>query len=350
MSFQDAPFAVAMSTISAETGVTIVWGTDCDETLISGVYSESKIGDLLLAVAKRNGMQLSDLGGVYYIGTGSRSDLVSTVVRSPTSDAESLKIALRGCLTEYGSVEVVGSNLIVNDYLYNVKKVVDLVGIIRENNLRGYVAQLYFVRMKNSDLLDLQAKFSVENVDLFGSSLNLDTLFKAVLQISAETDRMTVENSPVLYLAEGREASLTIGNEITKSQNSISSEGYSTIAGYKSFSDGITISLLPSRLSTDIISLDVTMTVSQFSDSLVSYSDIPETTKSEIVSPGVLLTPGSVYFLGSLHQRKSEKTGRFFGVSSSDSEEIVTVWVKIREISFAETEKNSNFSEISLDE
>ena len=333
LSFENTPFPIAMSTISAETGVAIVWGKDADNTTISGVYRGAKVYDLLLALAKRNNMQLSDLDGIYYLGTASRSDFVSTVIRSPTSDKEQLQSALAGSLSDLGSISTVGSCVVVSDYLYNVRRVVDMVSQLRDAGIRAYVAELYFIRMKDSDLLDLQVKLSAENVDLFSCSWNLDTLFKAVLNVSSALSRVHVENRPIMYLTEGRQTVLEVGNELTKSQNSISSEGYSTVSGYKTFADGVRIELTPHRLKTEIISLDVKMTVSDFSDSSANLEDIPTAAKSSIDSPGVLLTDGSIYFLGSLRQTKTERGRSFFGISDNKSDEIITVWVKIREIS-----------------
>lgn len=333
MSFDNTPFDVVMGTISAETGAAIVWGKDCDETNISGVYQNSHVWDILLAIAKRNGMQLSEQGGVYFIGMGSKNDAVSTVIRAPSSDCEKLQEALQCCLSDYGSICIVGSSLVVNDYLYNVKKVVDMSSKLLSNGLRGYVAELYFIRMKDSDLLDIEAKLSAENVDLFSCSWNLDELFKAVLDISGESTRMKVENRPIMYLSEGRKAVLEVGNELVKSQNAVSSEGYSTVTGYKSFNDGVKIELTPHRLTTDIISLDVVMNVSDFSEKETKYSDIPSSSKSSIESPGVLLVDGSIGFLGSLRQSKTEQVGSLFGFINGKSDEIITVWVKIREIS-----------------
>ncbi|MDO4628578.1 MAG: hypothetical protein Q4C70_05300 [Planctomycetia bacterium] len=344
MSFSSAPFPVAMSTLMAETGASVFWSRDCDETIIDGVYEDTGLYEFLLGLAKRNSLQLTDLGGAYFIGSGSKSDIVSTCVRVPMSDVSSLCTAFTGCLSEYGSVSAVGSCLVLSDYLYNVRRMLDMISVMREAGLRGYIAELFFIRMKDSDLLDIQAKLSAEGVDLLATSVNLDNLFRLVLDVSGTSSRIRVVNRPILYLAEGRPSRLEVGNEIQKSQSVVSSEGYSSISGYKSFSDGVSISLTPFRLTSDLISLDVEMVVSQFSESDSKYSDIPETSKSSIISPGVILADGSVYFLGSLQQQKKERGFSFFGVTDSKSDEIITVWVKIREINLKRGLTDENFS------
>ena len=98
-----------------------------------------------------------------------------------------------------------------------------------------------------------------------------------------------------MYLSEGRTASLSVGSELIRSKNSISTEGYSTVSGYERFSDGIEVTLRPARVDSHLISLDVSLSVSKFDDG--SITEIPANEKSSLVSPGVLVTDGTILFL-----------------------------------------------------
>ncbi|MBP3695247.1 MAG: hypothetical protein J6J31_12535 [Thermoguttaceae bacterium] len=329
MSFDQAPFSVAMAEISSVTGVPIVWGQEADKTYISGIYEEVDVNSLLLAIGKRYGLGLSNLDGVYFMGTPSQSDFVSIVVRSPFADPQ-LMPAVQSCLSENGKIAVFGSCYVISDYVYNVRKVVGVIDSLREKMGRSYIAELFFIRCKSSELLNLQAKLETEAVDLFSCSWNLEELFSALLSVEGTRQVRMIQNTPRLYLSEGRQATLTVGSELVRSRSSVSSEGYSTVSGYEKFNDGIEVSLTPSRIGDSLISLDVDLSVSKFdSDSL---SDVPKNDKSSIVSPGVLVTDGGVYFLGSLQMQEQSRGSNFFGVNSVDSDELITVWVKIREV------------------
>ena len=159
---------------------------------------------------------------------------------------------------------------------------------------------------------------------------DLDELFRATIGIDGGRSFSTVTNVPRLYLSEGRKAVLSVGQELTKARNQVSSEGYSSVSGYDKFNDGVEISLTPSRVAENLISVDVELSVSKFDD---SNEDIPANKKSLIQSPGVLVTDGKIFFLGSLETNEETKGLKIFGVSGSKTGEIVTIWLKIREVS-----------------
>ena len=287
LSFDNTPFGLAMSTITEQSGAVIIWSKDADETVVTGVFDDTEVSSVLTAIAKRVGMQLSNVDGVYFIGTANKGDSVSTVVRLPLSDKEQAVKALEGCLSDFGKVQHFGSCIVVNDYLYNVRKVCQVVREVRERNLKGYIAEVYFLRMKDTQLLDVQARLRVEGIDVFSSSVTLERLFSMYLDITGTKTGLTLENRPVMYLTEGRKSTLDVGSEITRSRSAVSSEGYSTVTGYDKFSDGVSISLTPVRLTRDIISLDFELSVSNFSDS-DSEEDIPVSSRSSLTSPGLL--------------------------------------------------------------
>lgn len=330
ISFDNAPFPLAMSALMTETGAAIVWGRDCDDTVVSGVFVEQDLYSLLLALAKRYGMQLSEIEGVFFLGVGTSSDLVSTVVRAPTSST-TLTQDLRGILSEYGKISQVGSSLIISDYLYNVKKAHQVISSLRADELRAYVVEVFFIRMYDSDLVDMQVRLAAENVDLFSCSWNLDQLFRATLDFSGSRSRARIVKHPILYLTEGTQTTFEVGTDIVREQASVSAEGYSTISGYKTFSDGVRLVLRPTRVSSDVVSLDVDLSVSDF-DENSGTSGIPATSKSSITAPGVLVSDGGVYFLGSLQLQNLSRTFGIVSMKGENSDEILTVWVKLREI------------------
>ena len=329
MSFDSSPFGVAMSAISSETGAAIVWGKDADETYISGTYVEANLYDLLLSISKRYGFQLSRIGDIYFVGQGSPSDLVSCVVRSPSSE-QGVKESIASCVSEFGKVSQVGSCLIVSDYMVNVRKVVDVCEQIKKQNARGYVCELVFMRMKNDDYLQLQANLQMTAVDLF-SSFKVEDIFSAYCDLSARSSRVRIVSRPILFLSEGRQGILEVGSEITRTERSVSSEGYSMVSGYRAFNDGVSVSLMPFRVSTDVVSLDVLLTVASFEDQQEAGESVPVSNKSTLNAPGVLMRLGEFQFLGSLFSEEKKRNFALVGGSGGSVGEVLTVWAKISE-------------------
>jgi len=329
MTFDQVPFSVAMTEISSKTGVAIVWSQEADKSYISGTYDGVDVYSLLLAIGKRYRLSVTNYDGVVFLGSDQSADAVSLVVRSPFVDQQ-ISEGLKLCLSSSGQIVEVGSCYVVKDTAYNVKKFVETLNSLRERLGRSYIAELFFVRMKSSALLDLQARLQAESVDLFSCSWNLDQLFSMALSVDGKRQFQTISNTPRMYLSEGRTASLSVGSELIRSKNSISTEGYSTVSGYERFSDGIEVTLRPARVDSHLISLDVSLSVSKFDDG--SITEIPANEKSSLVSPGVLVTDGTISFLGSLQMTEKSKGNGVFGVNFKDSDEIITVWVRIREV------------------
>ncbi|MDO4569744.1 MAG: hypothetical protein Q4D38_05125 [Planctomycetia bacterium] len=338
MSFEACPLPVALSTISAETGVSIVWSASIDDTLVSGTFVDENLGLLLAGIAKRYNLKFSDLGGVYFLGEASATDKISVVVRSPFSDLEVLEKSLLQCLSDSGKVSCVGSCLVISDYFQNLREVLGVISSIRSDSLRSYIAEVFFVRLHDSELFDLQAHLESNGIDIFSSSFNLKTLFSMYVDVTGEALQSRMESRPILYLSEGRKSTLEVGSDVVRSRYSISETGYSSVTGYETFSDGVSISLTPFRVSNDVISVDVDLSVSSFDGA--SLDSIPASNKSRLLSPGVLLADGEVFFVGSLRVLEESKKGVIFGLSSSKDDEIVTVWVKIREVSLKNSGKS----------
>lgn len=333
MSFDKAPFGVAMSTITTETGVPICWAAECDETIVSGVYNGNNIYDVLTAIARRNGFRLTKIGDMYFLGQQVKGDNYSAVIRSPSCDITNLQAMLSNVVSETGSVSINGGVIVATDDIDHLQKFVSVVNQYRDLTSRGYVAEVYFMRMSNKDLLDLQAKLEVSGIDLLSSTITLSTLFNLYLDSNASSKRVHIDNRPVLYLSEGRKTTFSVGSDITMERKSISSEGYSTTTGYQKFSDGLNIDMTCNRISKGLYSVDFNLTVSKFSDSGdVTKGIVPQVDKSALMCPGILVKDGGVLLVGSLSQKEINRGYGIFTVSGGKNDEIITIWLRLREL------------------
>lgn len=336
--FVDAPFAVAMSSIADETGAAIVWASACDKMTVSGAFSGASVADVLTLVSRRCGVKMVRVGDVYFLGEQQRTDLVIAVTRLPAVDPEVVKAGLAGALSEVGSVSVIGSCLVVTDTLEFVRRILAAVDTLKSASKKGYIAEVFFVRMLDEDLISLQAKLDAQNVDIFQTSFRLGELFQCYLDASGTSSRVSVDSRPILYLSEGRETVLDVGNQLTLAQNSVSEHGYSTTTGYQNFEDGVKLSLTPTRLEKGVYSLAFNLSISQFdsgSSSTSSASVVPALSRSVLSAPGLVVTDGGVFFVGSLSSKVSRRSARFVGVSGGSTSEVVTVWVRVRELSLS---------------
>jgi hypothetical protein len=329
--FDGVPFSSAMSVISAEFGVPIVWSPDCDDTLVYGIFERQSLTAILSTLARRYGLRLQEFGGVYYIGAMDKADNVVSVVRMPSVSADELQASVAGSLSEHGICTVVGSCLWLSDDLDNVRKIVAALDLLREQSSRSYIAEVFFIRVSEKDFLDLQANLKINQVDIFASSFNVEQLFSMFLDGAASKTASVVDQRPVLYLSEGRKGSFEDGSDITLEKKSISAEGYSTTSGYDKISDGIKLGLTVSKVDNSTYSVAMDLSVAVFGEHDKS-AVVPKMSRSSLVLPSILVSDGGVFYAGSL--RRSDKSGGFglFRVSGGRSSDMLTVWIRVREL------------------
>ncbi|MDR2641583.1 MAG: hypothetical protein LBC74_02190 [Planctomycetaceae bacterium] len=330
--FDDVPFSVAMSSITSECSVPIVWSVECDQLKVSGVFIEQSVSSVLLALSRRCNVSLAEISGIYYIGVSTKSDNVISVVRVPSVDSKEFLDGVRSSLSTSGSVSVIGSCMWLSDNIDVVKKVLSSIEMLREKSERSYIAEVFFIRLFESDFLRLQADLQINQIDVFSSSFNISQLFSMFVDGDGSVSRSRVEHRPVLYLTEGRKTVFTDGSDIVLEKRSISAEGYSTVTGYEKFTDGLTLSMKLSRVSDKTFSLEFDLSISVFGETEKNSSLVPKTSKSVLSHPGMLVSDGSVFYAGSLHRKDNVFGSGLFSFRRDHSDDLLTVWVRVREL------------------
>lgn len=329
--FEGMEFSRAMQLLADLGGVTIIWSKELDEQTVAGSFVDLPLSAVLEAIARRYSVSVSETQGVYCLGEHRREDTVTAVVRIPPVDKEEFLKATEAVSSENGHVSVVGSVLWVVDRLENVRRILADVEEIRNRLERSYIAEVYFVRLSESDFAGLTAELRFQAVDVFASGVNIEELFEAVLSGDAGLSSVSVDSRPVLYLSEGRLASFEVGTEITRPRSAVNDKGVIENIGYDTFRDGLTLSLQLSRISDDSYSVDMELEVSTF-DRNTSELSIPDKKNSVLRSPGLLLKDGRVCFAGQVRRSDKNKTFGLIGFDVSRTYDLLTVWVRVREV------------------
>jgi type II secretory pathway component GspD/PulD (secretin) len=330
--FDGVPFGQAMSIVSQKSGATIVWGSELDEKLVVGTFESCTLSTILNVVARRSGASLAEIGGVYYVGSSQKTDRVIAVVRVPPADVSQVLEAVKSSLSELGSCSLVGSCLWVSDSIESVRKALSGLDMIRERSNRSYVAEVFFLRMVESDFLKLQANLEIQQIDIFASSFNVDQLFQMFVDGDGAKSKSSIDQRPVLYLTEGRPAVFEDGSDIVLEQKSVSQEGYATTTGYQTFSDGLRLEICLNRVSSFTYSVSIDLSVSSFTDEAKTSGIVPKTSRSSINNPGLLVSDGQVFYVGSLKRKNRNNSGGIFSYNYSKTDDLLTVWVCVREL------------------
>ena len=109
--FDAVPFGQAMSILSTETSVPIVWSKELDAETVIGRFQNENLATVLNLIARRAGSSAALVGGVYYVGQIERQDRAFAVLRLPPVDRTEIETALKSACSTDAAVSMVGSLL-----------------------------------------------------------------------------------------------------------------------------------------------------------------------------------------------------------------------------------------------
>jgi hypothetical protein len=328
--FEGCKFSEGMRQLSELTGKPISWDKSLDNEVLIGTFVEQPVSVILDSFSRRFNVSVIDTSGMYFIGTRNDSDLVSAVVRVPPVAREELQSSLEKIVSSTGNAVILGSFIWISDTFSNVQKFVSDLDLIREKSERSYLAEIFFIRVDEDDFLRLTADLRISQVDIFSSSFNVEQLFSMFVNAEGKLGSTVVDTRPVLTLSEGRKATFEVGTEITKERKAVSENNIISTLGYDKFQDGIQLSLLLSRVSDERYSVDMDLEVSSFDKAVTS--EIPDKKTSVLRSPGLLVRDGGVVYAGSLKRKDASKVFGIFSLDGARSTDLLTIWVRCREI------------------
>jgi type II secretory pathway component GspD/PulD (secretin) len=327
--FAGCNFRDGMRQLTELTGRPISWDKSLDTETIDGVFVDEPLYEVLQIFARRLNVQVSESGGMYFLGTVRPGDHVSAVVRIPPVSREELHAALTRMGS--GNAVIIGSFIWITDTLENVQKLVSDLDVIRERSSRSYLAEVFFINVDENDFLRLTADLRINHIDVFSSAFNINQLFSMFVDADGRLGSTVIDTRPVFLLSEGRKATFEVGNEITRERRAVTDTGIISTIGFDRFQDGIILSLMLTRVSEDHYSLDLELEVSTF-DKADTTSLIPRKSTSVLKSPGMLIRDGGVVYAGSLKRRDASRVFGLFSLDGGRSSDLLTIWVRCREV------------------
>jgi hypothetical protein len=320
-----------LTLLTDQTGVSIVWSESLDNSKLYGSYFRESLGLVLESIARRVGSSVTEIDGIYYLGETNRNDFVSAVVRMIPVENETLITALSQGVSDQGRIAVIGGSLYIPDTFERVRKLLDDLEKMRQQAEHAYIAEVFFIRVKEDDFIKVTGDLQIRQVDVFASTANLDGLFQMFVDAGAGKSFASVEQRPVLYLSEGREANFEVGSELIREKKTVLENGVVQTSGYERFNDGLKLSLSLIRVSCENYAVDFDLEVSTF-DTSKNSTEIPAADKSRLSLPGLLVNDSKIYYIGSLKRKDSRRGFSLFGIDTAGTNDLLTVWFRVREL------------------
>jgi type II secretory pathway component GspD/PulD (secretin) len=348
---QDMSVGDFMRYVANATGLSVVAEQSLDDKHVTVNVRDVPIDDVLQAVARRLGVQLTKAGSVYYLGVLRAEDRGVLVRRVPRLSSDDLKGAVTTLLSEFGRVSAYPDGLVVvGDRVEVIQRVSEMLDRVEIAGSETWVVQLYVIEKNRSDNSDI----GVDIVPAAELAATLATAsgrvvqpltgkatasLEATLRAALSKNRARIVTSPMFLLADGGQTRFTSGKQILVPRRNVSDQGTVTTVGYDTLQAGTSILLHVRELDHVKAAVSLTLTFS----TLEGYA---ADGVAPIINPTGLdctvnVVAGGVYLAGVFDQvgtTASVSGPLTLGIKTSQETHRFEVWMRVYRVGPASLE------------
>lgn len=317
-----------------QTGMSIV----CDQTLDSLVVNisvvDTDVKDVLAAVARRYGVDITEQGNVYFIGTLKPQDRALLVRKVKRLNSQEIINMVQTLNSEVGKVAASGDGLtVVGDRVRVLQNINSMLDQVERAQTNTWILQMYLISGNNGISremgFDTTASFDVA-ATLANSHSKLASLgvFDAVLKSARSKSQYQIIAEPMMLITDGGSSSIQDGETIPIPRRTVSDSGTVNTTGYDHVKTGIVVNTGLREMS----STSATCTLEIEMTQVTSYVDTAPVTSGQTFKTTAVLESGGTYLVGSLSRQSSsrDKTGAFVNTFTGvkDNAANVEIWLR----------------------
>lgn len=320
--------------VADDAGISIVCDQALDGKVVNVNVFETDVRDVLSAVARRYGADVTEQGNVYYIGALKPQDR-AILVRKVKRLSQNEITQMVGTLTsEVGKVAATSDGLtVVGDRVRVLQNINSMLDQVERAQTNTWVLQMYLISGSTSSSRDFgfetTATFDVAAA-MANSSSKVDALgaFNAVLRSARSKSRYEIMAEPMMLLTDGGSSVIQDGETIPIPKRTVSESGTINTTGYEYVKTGIVVNTSLREMSPNTATCNVGIDITQ----VTSYVDSAPVTSGQTFKTTAVLEYGGTYLIGSLSRssRTRDKTGAFVHTFSGDKDNAgnIEVWVR----------------------
>tara|TARA_B110001469_G_scaffold106925_1_gene106937 strand:+ start:2933 stop:3985 length:1053 start_codon:yes stop_codon:yes gene_type:complete len=336
---ESMPLGSFMRRFSADTGLSVVWAEQFDDSLISLNLEETQAHDVLLVLSRRLNCSLAQFGSLYFLGDPKKSDRACYTGQVLRASKDEIRDLLLSVTTPQGAVTVWddGAVLVVDD-IQSIRKVDAVIRSMSKLESSIWAVQFYIVQASDSDKktvgADIQDQLSVSSL-LSSNSNNFEAaaLLNASFRYDVQNNKSNILAKPLLLIRDGKEAKVQKVETIPIPQFTTSDQGTVTVSGYDYIDVGFSLNAKIRDWGNDKAGLNFEISMGEITGYI---NDSVPLQRRDIIHGDTIVKNGGVYLIGALQNTKeaSGKSG-FFGTLFNDSSDDSTlkVWVQVIRIS-----------------
>ncbi len=326
--------------VAQKAEVSIVVEDDLDERLVSVDVRDQPVSDVLSAVARRLGVQVSRTGDLYFLGELRAEDKGVLVRRVGRLNKEDLLLAVKTLTSENGRVVVdVDGLLVVGDRVEVLRRVEELIDRIQSAEAKAWVVQLYVVGLSRRAIDDLGIDFApaLDVAVTYATAadpaaiFNLNAALSTLLSYEQSSGEVATLAAPTFVVRDGDEARTFVGETIPVPKRSVGVSGNTATVEFVEVEAGLDVFVSVREVGQRQGLLKVEIDRSRIKG-FVEESPI---ITSERFSTTAVVNAKGVYLLGELQRGDFESsTGGSFrlGRREVDQWDVVQVWARTHAI------------------
>lgn len=340
LSADSAPLSAVLRMLAMDTGVSLVAASALDSATVTLRLVDVPLDEALDVIARRLGAELTQFGGVYYLGTLRESDRGVLVRRVRRLTADEITSAVGVLITTTGKVQAYPDGLlVVGDHVPTLRRVSELLDQVESAPAEAWVVQLHLLTSRQSRSHDLgvdltpAAQLSLAAATASGSGSTSQAMLRASLdgvlraQLSTDTSRLLAQ--PAFLLSDGVPARLEDVTELRIPTRTTSPEGTVTESGYQVVTAGLTVEVQVRELGRDRARLSVEVDLGDVV-AFLGEQQLPQIARQQFATQAAIVS-GGVYLLGELQRSRSIQSvsGLLRSATSGEATtDTVQVWAR----------------------
>lgn len=334
LSVSSMPLRQFLQHISEKEGLSIICDVELDSKPVSIDVVDTDVGEILSAVARRFGADITRQDNLYYIGNLKPEDRAFLVRKVRRLSADELRQVLASMASETGRVFASNDGLVVAaDRVRVLQRVSAMLDDVERQPANTWVVQLYLISTtdKASRELGVDTTLALDVSATFANNRAkavTDGAFKAILKAARSSTDFSVLAEPMLLMVDGGTSSIKDGEKIPIPRRTVSDSGTVTTTGYDYVDTGIIVQAILREMSSKTASCALSIDLTQVSGYV---GDSPVTTGQTFTTTTVLES-GGTYLVGAMSKKSAtrEKGGTFFDTYSKRSvnDGQVMIWLR----------------------
>ena len=328
------PLGAFVTYVARESGVSVVVAAELDRRPVTVEFRNVPVSEVLSAVARRFNMQVTRVGGTFYMGDLKPEDrgvLCRRIGRMTPQEARDMVATLlsehgrASCLTD--GVLVVGDKVAVLD---NISKLLDQVEAAPADS---WVVQALVVEHSVGDAVSAgvdvasSAQVAATFAGASGVALSKAGSLSGAFSANMSMLRGHVTCAPMVLVADGEAGSVASTEMIPVPQKTTSPEGTVTTTGFTNQSVGTSMAVTVRHVGEKVGRVKFLFTMGRLLN--LTADGFPHYTEGKL-DLTTNVASGGLYLMGSLASVERKKGVSGFGVVSGErNDSTFDVWLRV---------------------